>query len=247
LYFKVAGYEYGESARPSDEPVVNRQRWSVNPAMGAQFDSSNSNIATLPDTSKKAEKAEYQQPLKVASPEPVKQPEQPQKVPFGFAPPVKAEAKAEQPKMQKMGGTGLSNPILGRAEFHYDLPLDNPNQEAVQSQLESGLEPLANGQKQKPVQTVREPLANGKKAGLYPEWVEAVKSGICKPSVKPTWSWIQKRVAAKETGSRTHDRTRISAMQKAFFSRAMSEGYMVENPNYRNGMKKFIWNNEVSA
>lgn len=63
----------------------------------------------------------------------------------------------------------------------------------------------------------------------------------CKPSVRETWAWIQKRISNKETGSRTHDRTRISNMQKAFFARAMKEGLMIENPNYKNGGKKYLW------
>jgi hypothetical protein len=88
--------------------------------------------------------------------------------------------------------------------------------------------------------TVSKPLAN-RPDGLYSEWVEAVKTGDCLPSVKPTWIWVQKRISNKETGKRTPDRTRISAMQKAFFARAMKEGLMIENPNYRNGGKKYLW------
>ena len=86
----------------------------------------------------------------------------------------------------------------------------------------------------------RKPQAGGDE-GLFGEWVNAVKAKECKPSVDPTWSWIQKRISNKETGSRTHDRTRISNMQKAFFARAMKEGLMQENPNYRNGGKKYLW------
>ena len=86
----------------------------------------------------------------------------------------------------------------------------------------------------------QQPPARGS-MGLYDEWVQAVKAGECKASVDPTWSWIQKRISNKETGSRTHDRTRISNMQKAFFARAMKEGLMIENPNYRNGGKKYLW------
>ncbi|SKA72428.1 hypothetical protein SAMN02745130_01067 [Thiothrix eikelboomii] len=86
----------------------------------------------------------------------------------------------------------------------------------------------------------QQPPARGS-MGLYDDWVQAVKIGECKPSVDPTWSWIQKRISNKETGERTPDRTRISAMQKAFFSRAMKEGLMIENPNYRNGGKKYLW------
>ncbi|TXH71384.1 MAG: hypothetical protein E6Q83_04065 [Thiothrix sp.] len=112
------------------------------------------------------------------------------------------------------------------------------------SDSETLLKPLADGLKTgldpEPSQTVSTPLANGQN-GLYGEWLKAVNSGECLPSVKPTWLWIQKRISNKETGSRTHDRTRISNMQKAFFARAMKEGLMVANPNYTNGGKKYLW------
>lgn len=112
------------------------------------------------------------------------------------------------------------------------------------SDAETVRKPLANGSEtgmtQDPPMTVSEPLANGSES-LYGDWVNAVNTGECLPSVKPTWSWIQKRISNKETGSRTHDRTRISNMQKAFFARAMKEGLMIENPNYTNGGKKYLW------
>lgn len=112
------------------------------------------------------------------------------------------------------------------------------------SEAETLSKPLAKGQEsasnKTPLATLREPLAKGD-SGLYGEWVNAVNAKQCKPSVEPTWLWIQKRISNKETGSRTHDRTRISNMQKAFFIRAMKEGLMIENPNYKNGGKKYLW------
>ncbi|SKA97000.1 hypothetical protein SAMN02745130_03948 [Thiothrix eikelboomii] len=88
--------------------------------------------------------------------------------------------------------------------------------------------------------TLSKPSAEGHNS-LYSDWLKAVQTNECKPSVRETWNWIQKRISNKETGSRTHDRTRISNMQKAFFSRAMKEGLMIENPNYTNGGKKYLW------
>ncbi|MFZ1342923.1 hypothetical protein [Thiothrix eikelboomii] len=108
------------------------------------------------------------------------------------------------------------------------------------SDSETPSEPQAGGLNQVYEMTPRKPLAGGSD-GLFNEWVKAVKAKECKPSVDPTWTWIQKRISNKETGSRTHDRTRISHMQKAFFSRAMKEGLMIENPNYTNGGKKYLW------
>ncbi len=83
-------------------------------------------------------------------------------------------------------------------------------------------------------------LAN-RSDSLYEKWITAVQSKECRPAVKPTWLWIQKRISNKETGSRTHDRTRISIMQKAFFNRAIRDGLMKVNPNFKRGGKKFIW------
>lgn len=120
----------------------------------------------------------------------------------------------------KATGGGWASPALSDAE--------TPSKPA--------LKPLAGAF----TETPSKPLAGGHE-GLYGAWVEAVIKGECKPSVDPTWSWIQKRISNKETGSRTHDRTRISNMQRAFFARAMKEGYMLENPNYRNGGKKYLW------
>lgn len=89
-------------------------------------------------------------------------------------------------------------------------------------------------------ETPSEPRARGDH-GLFSEWVAAVQAGECKPTADPTWLWIQKRIAPKETGSRTHDRTRIRRMQQAFFARALKEGLMMINPNYKNGGKKYLW------
>ena len=112
------------------------------------------------------------------------------------------------------------------------------------SDSETVSRPLANGSEtgsvQNPAMTVSTPLANGSEA-LYWAWVDAVKAGECLPSVKPTWLWIQKRIAPTETGTQTDDRTRISHMQKAFFNRAIKENLMVLNPHYKNGGKKYLW------
>ncbi|MGB3919472.1 MAG: hypothetical protein WBL07_18710, partial [Thiothrix litoralis] len=103
-----------------------------------------------------------------------------------------------------------------------------------------------------PSETTQRPLAKGSEAvmskplakgseGLYSAWVNDVRAGLCKPSVEPTWHWIQKRIAPTETGSKTNDRTRISNMQRGFFARAIHEGLMQLNASYRNGGKKYIW------
>ena len=166
--------------------------------------------------------------------------EPPAKQPFGFSP----SPKSELPDKAITGRTGKHNPVLGRAEQHYELPLDKPLANGVQTgfsepeSTDTALDIKTGSDDHS--ETVRRPLANGSK-GLYEDWIQAVNDGGCKPSVKPTWTWIQKRIAGSENGSRTHDRTRISAMQKAFFSRAIADGYMMLNPSYKNGAKKFLW------
>lgn len=132
------------------------------------------------------------------------------------------------------------------ADSTYRQELRSGSQQYRDVPLDTATRPLANGTDgaaaKNPQQTVSTPLANRTKAdGLYGEWVQAVLAGECLPSVKPTWLWIQKRISAKETGSKTNDRTRISSMQRAFFGRAIREGLMLENPDYRNGGKKYLW------
>ncbi|MFM2318726.1 MAG: hypothetical protein RLZZ215_1347 [Pseudomonadota bacterium] len=164
------------------------------------------------------------------------------------------ETKAHHPigfTFPAVAKSTLPKPSLGTQEELHPLPdfggfkaqRDTWASPAL-SDSETLREPLAKGQEsalnETTSATLREPLAKGD-SGLYGEWLKAVNAKQCKPSVEPTWTWIQKRISNKETGSRTHDRTRISNMQKAFFARAMKEGLMIENPNYTNGGKKYLW------
>jgi hypothetical protein len=174
------------------------------------------------------------------------------------------QAPAKKPVSAKLGTaeTQLNIPEFGRAELSTynrelaghgihspdDKALDKAaNQADIQRIIDKGLSTAKPVQKtsQKPsaegmAETLSKPSADGQN-GLYGDWVKAVQKKQCRPSVRETWLWIQKRISNKETGSRTHDRTRITTMQKAFFSRAISDGLMKQNPNYRNGGKKYIW------
>ncbi|SKA88270.1 hypothetical protein SAMN02745130_02914 [Thiothrix eikelboomii] len=158
--------------------------------------------------------------------------------PIGFTFPAVAKPSSPSPRLGTQEEQ-LPLPDFGSFKARRDV-FASP----ALSESETLSKPLAKGQdsalNETTSATLREPLAKGD-SGLYGEWVKAVKAGECKPSVEPTWTWIQKRISNKETGSRTHDRTRISHMQKAFFSRAMKEGLMIENPNYTNGGKKYLW------
>lgn len=155
--------------------------------------------------------------------------------PIGFTFPT--VAKSTLPKPKHLGTQEEQLPLVDLGSF-------KARRDVFASPALSDSEPQEKPQAgafQSPSDTTpRKPQAGGDE-GLFGEWVNAVKSKECKPSVDPTWTWIQKRISNKETGSRTHDRTRISNMQKAFFARAMKEGLMIENPNYKNGGKKYLW------
>ena len=117
-----------------------------------------------------------------------------------------------------------ASPALSEAETIADEPRIDPVRGLMEEKLRID-----------PVHGVSEGVS------LYPAWVQAVNQGICKPSVDATRTWIQKCIAPAMTGSKTNDLKRIDLMRKAFFSRAMKEGLMQENPNYRNGGKKYLW------
>jgi hypothetical protein len=161
---------------------------------------------------------------------------------------------------RELSGHGIDSPedkALNQADdkatiqriINRGLSAAKPEQETVSKPSAEGQDKPSVDTVSKPsVETVSKPSAEGQgkpsaegQSGLYPEWVKAVQLKQCKPSVRATWLWIQKRISNKETGSRTHDRTRITIMQKAFFSRAMTDGLMQPNPNYRNGGKKYLW------
>lgn len=165
----------------------------------------------------------------------------PARNPIGFTFPTVAKLPHQQPRPASLGTQEEQLPLFDFGSFKARRDVfASP----ALSDSETLREPLAKGQesafRETSSTTLREPLAKGSD-GLYGEWVNAVNAKQCRPSVEPTWTWIQKRISNKETGSRTHDRTRISNMQKAFFARAMKEGLMQENPNYRNGGKKYLW------
>lgn len=162
----------------------------------------------------------------------------PARNPIGFTFPTVAKSTLLKPSL------GTQEEQLPLPEFGSFKARRDTWASPALSDEETPNEPSAEGQKSalEPdyLKTLRQPSAEGH-SGLYSDWLKAVQMKECKPSVRETWAWIQKRISNKETGSRTHDRTRISNMQKAFFARAMKEGLMIENPNYRNGGKKYLW------
>lgn len=158
----------------------------------------------------------------------------PARNPIGFTFPAVAQSTLPKPSLGTQEEQ-LPLPDFGGFKARRDL-FASP----ALSESETPSEPRARGFEEEPSITPSEPRARGDQ-GLFSEWVNAVQAGECKPTSDPTWLWIQKRIAPKETGSRTHDRTRIRRMQQAFFARAMKEGLMIENPKYINGGKKYLW------
>ncbi|MFI0401049.1 MAG: hypothetical protein ACH34X_18355 [Thiolinea sp.] len=218
-----------------------------------------------------AKYSEQPEPTLTPAPAPVNHLTEPTKQPIGFGFPstaphtAQAEVKPVLFKYQAQGEpeTKANHPIgftfpavakpsspsprLGTQEEQLSLPdfsgfkarRDTWASPAL-SDSETPSEPRARAFEEEPLTTPSEPRARGDQ-GLFSEWVKAVQAGECKPTSDPTWLWIQKHIAPKETGSRTPDRTRIRRMQQAFFARAMKEGLMIENPNYKNGGKKYLW------
>ena len=158
--------------------------------------------------------------------------------PAGFAGFVDTDKRSGKPdttvSTSNLPGHTYREELRTGSSDYRDMPLDATTQS----------KPQAGGSGEVLEQTPRKPQAGGSDGhtgSLYPVWIAAVKCGECRPSVDETWKWIQKRIAPKETGSKTNDRTRIGKMQKAFFVRAIREGLMQVNPVYRNGGKKYIW------
>ena len=158
--------------------------------------------------------------------------------PAGFAGFVDTDKRSGKPdttvSTSNLPGHTYREELRTGSSDYRDMPLDATTQSKHQ----------AGGSGEVLEQTPRKPQAGGSDGhtgSLYPVWIAAVKCGECRPSVDETWKWIQKRIAPKETGSKTNDRTRIGKMQKAFFVRAIREGLMQVNPVYRNGGKKYIW------
>ena len=105
--------------------------------------------------------------------------------PFGFAPTPKSvdekQTEARLPAQKKQGGTGNSNPVLGKNEAHYDLPLDrsgrptpthpDPHSDAVVNHPEpSVLKPSLSGF-EAPQQTAADKIADPANFGLLEKFV----------------------------------------------------------------------------
>ncbi|MCB1637440.1 MAG: hypothetical protein KDI15_01185, partial [Thiothrix sp.] len=138
--------------------------------------------------------------------------------------------------VETLSKPSADGPVETLSKSSADGPVETLSKPSADGPVETLSKPSADG----PVETLSKPSADGL-TSLYGMWVSAVQAGECKPSVRESWGWIQKRISARETGSRTHDRTRISNLQKAFFAKAMHEGLMTLNPAYRNGGKKYLW------
>ncbi len=145
-----------------------------------------------------------------------------------------------QPK-QKVGFVDTDNrptPIESRAkastmERQKSLPMEtisNPSEKLVSD----------------PARRVKNGLEKGSKNGLkrstdllFPDWKRAVLNGNCKPSVTGSRRWVQQRIASTQD-KKTYTPKEIGFITDGFFTRAISEGFIHENPDYRNGRAKYL-------
>ncbi|SKA86484.1 hypothetical protein SAMN02745130_02719 [Thiothrix eikelboomii] len=158
--------------------------------------------------------------------------------PIGFTFPTVAKSTLPKPSLGTQEEQ-LSLPDFGSFKARRDTFASPALSEAETIADEPRIDPVHGLMDDKPRIDPVHGVSEG--VSLYPAWVQAVNQGLCKPSVDATRAWIQKCIAPTMTGSKTNDLKRIDLMRKAFFSRAMKEGLMQENPNYRNGGKKYLW------
>ena len=203
--------EQTAQAPETAEPKQPRAGWDVSPAVGvgvgAPIGDSGLGIgAGVVATPRQAAQAKAPE----APPVPAA-PVQPEKVPFGFAPPKAAavETTAELPARATPGRTGKYSPLLGRSEQHYSLPLGEPVQELKSPTL--------------PAETTDD---------LYLEWFNAVSAGTCKHSQRETRQFIQKRVSADQSTKKTPPPKEIGQLAKIFIKRAAHAGLLVKNEKY---------------
>lgn len=159
---------------------------------------------------------------------------------FGFIPDRNAPSARLTPDMDAAAtpATTYRQAISSGFSGYQDTPLDAPAKPRARGSEESEKKPVHG------VSGAGEKLPEKHDLeSLYPAWVAAVNAGQCRPSVDSSRVWIQRKIAPSMTGSKTNDLKRVDNMRKAFFARAIREGRMQENSNYRSGGKKYLWKN----
>ncbi len=235
-YLNTSGYEYGHSPKPADAPTEKRQRWSVNPAMSARFNPSNTHLGGLSTS-------DQPQPTAVETP----QPAQPEKLPFGFAPKRTPVTKAERPTGQKQGGTGRKNPVLGKAEYHYGLPLSECVSDASESASKSVCTHSHTLSAETPCDKRVHTLTHTQKQGLYSDWLHAIEADEKVTNNKGkservrtkrgTRTWIQKKVCPDQTGKQSRHLKHMAMMADGFFKRAIAQGVLKIRDDYKKGQR----------
>ncbi|HRJ51258.1 MAG TPA: hypothetical protein PLE99_00720 [Candidatus Thiothrix moscowensis] len=185
------------------------------------------------DTVTSAPLFKYQQPHPAAAPEVKKQP-------FGFIP-TRAKLQPE-PAADDTGSTYRQAIRDGSAGWQ-DTPLDAP----LHPQARTSSEPQAGGGNNlRPEGSKINPQEKVIQVpdGLYEQWVKAVYAGDCLPSLKGSWSWVQKRIAGTQKVKASATNREIRLVAESFFLRAVKDGHASINPKYTDpkcGLSKYLW------
>jgi hypothetical protein len=168
---------------------------------------------------------------------------------FGFIPPETNQpntpTQAQLPKTPKVGGTGLHNPALGRAEAIYPLPL--------QPLPQADVTPVHRDTQAQPKPSLTPP------ADLYQQWLAAIHQGDLKPTVTESRKWLQKRLAGKGSQSwrKTPTMVDFDQIARVYFIRAILDpnSRIRLNPTYTetqrdgktitNGKAKYLLTDET--
>jgi hypothetical protein len=149
------------------------------------------------------------------------------------------------PTGQKPGATGLHNPVLGKAEAIYPLPLPNAFPESVSKRahtVENAFEKRAHT-----VENAFEKRAHAltntlSATSIYADWLDSINTSTCKKTVRDTRTWVQKRLAGNQNSKMTPNPKEFAAITEMLFSRAVkdpSSGIRL-NPDFRSGGKKYL-------
>jgi hypothetical protein len=89
-----------------------------------------------------------------------------------------------------------------------------------------------------------QPAAPTANSSTYKDWLAAVHADQCKPTVRDTRTWVQKRIAGKgsQATRRTSTPVDIDAITTSLFQRAIKDpaSHIIANPDYRQGKPKYL-------
>lgn len=75
---------------------------------------------------------------------------------------------------------------------------------------------------------------------LYGNWSTEISNGGCKPSVTASWKWLQQRISKSQAVKKAPTPQYMTEIVQLFIRRALHDGVLIDNPNYRNGLPKYF-------